>query len=362
MSRMSNRSSYASAGSDSFGSDASVDARELTAIDQGREDARDSGCIESLVRAAEVAHAEGRIFQAQRYLQRAIEARGSTWQRMHQYGVLAETGVPCSLDTRQVQQAVDELHTCLQAAQDTSDFDGSSHDDMRIMYRHRKGDAKHSFRFEAIYDCPVSHLMAITREFDLLSTWNKYSKESAILAEPSTFESVLYTAQWMPFPLTELDLVVHSQWSDLLEEEGALVIALRDYSQEILSPGVEALPSQSSKRRRIQLLPGSASIFQPYPCTAEGRPRSRCLVVANLDPHIDFVPQFIINFVLKVLSPFLYNATKKMLETSFSSPDMQLPRRMAACPTVYQLIDRRFQSPPHGSEPLPVVGVALGNC
>lgn len=59
-----------------------------------------------------------------------------------------------------------------------------------------------------------------------------------------------------------------------MQEEGALVIALRDYSQEIPSPGVDALPPRSTKRRRIQLLPGSASIIQPYPCTAGTPPLS----------------------------------------------------------------------------------------
>lgn len=55
------------------------------------------------------------------------------------------------------------------------------------------GSGVHSFRFEAVYDCPVSHMLAITREFDLLATWNKMALDPAILGEPSIFANIVYT-------------------------------------------------------------------------------------------------------------------------------------------------------------------------
>jgi hypothetical protein len=39
--------------------------------------------------------------------------------------------------------------------------------------------------------------------------------------------------------------------------------------------------------------------------------------------------------VTQVMSPFIYNATRDMLASSFKSPDMELPRRMAANPQLY---------------------------
>ena len=35
------------------------------------------------------------------------------------------------------------------------------------------GSTIHSFRFEAAFDCQVAQLMALAREFDLMSHWNK---------------------------------------------------------------------------------------------------------------------------------------------------------------------------------------------
>lgn len=40
----------------------------------------------------------------------------------------------------------------------------------------------------------------------------------------------------------------------------------------------------------------------------------------------------------QVLSPFIYNATKELLATNFQSPDLELPRRMAANPQLYERV------------------------
>ena len=55
------------------------------------------------------------------------------------------------------------------------------------------GSGVHSFRFEATYDCPLSHMLALTREFDLLGTWNRMALDPAILGEPSLFANIVYT-------------------------------------------------------------------------------------------------------------------------------------------------------------------------
>lgn len=52
------------------------------------------------------------------------------------------------------------------------------------------------------------------------------------------------------------------------QEEGALVVTMNDFSEGVPAAGLAQLPPRSARRRRIQLLPGSASILQPYPCTA----------------------------------------------------------------------------------------------
>ena len=79
------------------------------------------------------------------------------------------------------------------------------------------GTSVHSFKFEAVFDAPVEHLLALAREFDLTSSWNKYTLDSTILHEESIFETVVYAAAWMPPPFPQADSVLQARGLDLAE-------------------------------------------------------------------------------------------------------------------------------------------------
>lgn len=48
------------------------------------------------------------------------------------------------------------------------------------------------------------------------------------------------------------------------------------------------------------------------PVCADGRPRTKGTVLAHLDPRVPFVPAFLVNFMLKVASPFAFRMMKKV--------------------------------------------------
>ena len=75
----------------------------------------------------------------------------------------------------------------------------------------------HSFKFEAVFDAPVEHMLALAREFDLTSSWNKYTLDSTILHEESIFETLVYAAAWMPPPFPQADSVLQARGLDLAE-------------------------------------------------------------------------------------------------------------------------------------------------
>lgn len=64
--------------------------------------------------------------------------------------------------------------------------------------------------------------MATGQEFDLVSSWVHYVKESLVLHHPSIWESWVYAALWMPFPLAQLDALIKCRGYDLSLEVGTL--------------------------------------------------------------------------------------------------------------------------------------------
>ena len=75
---------------------------------------------------------------------------------------------------------------------------------------------------------------------------------------------------------------------------------------------------------------------------ADGQERVRASVVTHMDPHIKHVPAMLLNFILKVMSPFIFGTIQKVLKTEFSSPDKVLPTRMREKPELYSLIRPRI--------------------
>ena len=86
-----------------------------------------------------------------------------------------------------------------------------------IVWCWNAGTLVHSFKFAADFDSPLEHMLAMSREFDLTHTWNRYVTESMILAEPSIFESTIYAASWLPFPFPHIDVVVTARGVDLAD-------------------------------------------------------------------------------------------------------------------------------------------------
>ncbi len=59
--------------------------------------------------------------------------------------------------------------------------------------------------------------MRINFSLDLRLLRNRLALDATILAEPSWFEWTVYGAQWLPFPMTHADLVIHARWTDLAD-------------------------------------------------------------------------------------------------------------------------------------------------
>ena len=77
--------------------------------------------------------------------------------------------------------------------------------------------------------------------------------------------------------------------------------------------------------------------------SADGQQRVRAEVLVHMQPPVKHVPSVLLNFVLKVMSPFIYSTMRKVLSSHFQSPDQALPTRIRQKPELYALIGPRVQ-------------------
>ncbi|KAI7841817.1 hypothetical protein COHA_004346 [Chlorella ohadii] len=255
-----------------------------------------------------------------------------------------ETLLPegATLDVEQVIQDAAWATETLAALEDHSGWMTSRSDALQVHYRHQRGTTVHSLKFAAVFEHPLEHLLALAHEFDLIVTWNKFSLASEMLAEPSIFESYVYGAQWMMKPFKHMQALLRCRGFDLAEEHQCLLVELQDCALEDLPPGHKPVPKEWGKRKLINILPGSCIKMSPLPPSPDGTPRTEAALMVHLDPHIPFIPAFLLNFVLGVLAPYIFNQMRHVLDTLFADKAGTYMQRIAAQPHLYQYVRQRL--------------------
>jgi hypothetical protein len=99
-------------------------------------------------------------------------------------------------------------------------------DGVQNFYRKRPDSPIHSFRFIADFPSAGADLLALAREFDLAPSWNWSVPDAAILATRSDIDMDVYLVLYLPWPFSNRRAALRVIGSDMLKEEGALVVTM----------------------------------------------------------------------------------------------------------------------------------------
>jgi len=214
-----------------------------------------------------------------------------------------------------------------------------------VLYNHEPGCTVHSLKLEGAIPATLLHVLAVAREFDLVSTWVRFFSDTAVLDARSLLEVTVYAGLWVPYPLTDRDFAVAVRGVDALDEHGCLLILF--HSAE---PGLETLPPAAAKRVRMLFRPRACLRLAPLP----GGGTRFCMCV-HVDPRMpgDIEPPALaVTWALRVLCPFIFSAACRVLER-LGGPGCAYTPRMAANEALYGLIRER-EAAARAKLPLPL--------
>ena len=196
----------------------------------------------------------------------------------------------------------------------------------KISYRHVRGTATHSVKYEAEHDFSADKVFAMGWEFNFLDTWNPFAIEPTILQAEGDRTMTLYCAVWLPWPFHPRELYVFIEVSDVLDEHKCYVVTIRDIEYENKLP--ESLHRVDSnkrrKRERCSILNGSCAVVYPLGSdlkeAGKGKKgRTRVLISCHADPLILAPPNWLVNFILKLMAPTIYRSLEKALRRVYSA-------------------------------------------
>lgn len=252
------------------------------------------------------------------------------------------------IDVDGLKEDVASILEALHALNDDKHWMVAKERPLRVLYRHFKGTTVHALKLCLRFPHPPGHIIAIANEWDLIPTWNKYVLEAVKLAEPGNHECFVYGAQWMIKPFRHLDAIVKARGFDLAETHRCLIILINDVDADALPDGHRPVPEESctGSRNKVNILPKSCIVLKPLHVQVAdehkyGKQLTEAHLMVYLDPHIPFVPGFLVNFVLGILAPYIARQMNKVLNRAFADLKGEYNQRVAQRPELYERINRR---------------------
>ncbi|MEW5315341.1 MAG: hypothetical protein WDW38_006780 [Sanguina aurantia] len=209
----------------------------------------------------------------------------------------------------------------------------------RLSYKHLPHTTIHAFKASCILEAPPEHILCLVREVDLARTWNHYATASGILAERGLTHMLAFILIWMPWPFPKMMMQFEASGADMLDLDGSIFAAFSTPSD---AKAEALLPAVTKNSKAVHILPRSCLRLEPLPpLFPGGLPRTRVAFQAYADPRIPHLPPAIISFVLRVLTPYLFNAAVQLLRKNFEHGDGPLAVRLRERTDLYGLIRKR---------------------
>ncbi|CAG9321087.1 unnamed protein product [Blepharisma stoltei] len=144
-------------------------------------------------------------------------------------------------------------------------------------------------RGEMLLHTPITPLLALFSECDLLKNWVPILKDAKCLGRPSIFRRIIHYFFDLPWPVTNRDMVVSAVGIPIPENSSTLMIlrSIDEYSSflDINIPTSEG----------VRITMNYACLNITYISPNE----SQISLIARCDPHMSLIPTFLVNYVTK---------------------------------------------------------------
>lgn len=97
---------------------------------------------------------------------------------------------------------------------------------VQCLYRKRPAAEAHEFRFVADFAAPGGEVLALSREFDLIPSWNWSIPDTEILAQRGDMDMDVYLQIYLPWPFTNRRAAVRIEGADCLDDDGATSVVI----------------------------------------------------------------------------------------------------------------------------------------
>lgn len=189
-------------------------------------------------------------------------------------------------------------------------------------------------RGEMLLHQPMTPLLSLFCEVDLLKDWVPILKDAKCLGQPSAFRRIIHYFFDLPWPVTDRDMVISAVGVPIPENNSVLMV-LRGLDEFANSSflGVP-IPEAAGVRITCKIACLNVCILGPN--------EIQISIIAKVDPHMHLIPQQLINYATKHGVYYFLQAVKERCENYAGSVHEDC---VNANPGYYQEVVSRINIP-----------------
>ena len=156
---------------------------------------------------------------------------------------------------------------------------------------------------EAEFEAPLINLFAVLAEVQLFKSWIPITKKSDLIGEVSHLRKLAYFRNNLPWPFSDREITLQACGIALKEDKACILTMSSVESDEWFG---KKITHKDPKCVTTEI--HKAFIY----AKAIDKNRSVIKMIVNADPHLDYIPQKLINWAMKnVIGVFLKQIQKK---------------------------------------------------
>lgn len=161
--------------------------------------------------------------------------------------------------------------------------------DYKLFYRQEPGFPGITLYMEGVIKAPLMNMFAVLAEVQLFKDWIPMTKKSELLGEVSHLRKLAYIRNNLPWPFTDREIFIQA-CGILLKEEKACILTLSSAEGDSwFGTPITRDPKCVTFDMHKAFMYTKA--ISPTECVLK--------MIVNADPHLDYIPQKLINWGMK---------------------------------------------------------------
>ena len=186
-------------------------------------------------------------------------------------------------------------------------------DGIRTLHRHLEDNGVHSIRIEGIVDSPMFDILALLHEVDLFHTWlPSYAflglRSAGIIEEPSPVELFARIRVAVPWPFSDREVIFRCVGVDCMGEQ------CFNPDETVVSKQIAVLFTSCEHSAAPPSADCTLASIKPpsgFLLTPKGEGKTHVVILANIDPQIALVPDWLIDIAVRNLAYLILVAIRK---------------------------------------------------